>query len=872
MGWTEKTLLRIVSSTVAMTRDWEDSPSRDFAWTIFIALMMGDSSSGIRKSGCLQFFLPSEIRVVATEHTVCIYSVGKKQMNLNLVITKRLENYQKEVDRITMQLHSYAPQVSIVVVETTGRLYRFCTRRMIPSRMQIDNVVLRDGKVTFRNAQTPVLACIASAADITNAMKPLTRMAPGDEVDVVYWHRFPCGTMATFHNPCIDEEIGVDPCTLSNVDTLTHCHPSMAPFAESFLCPCNNLLGMLKSVRRAPIVVQALCVSRFVNAHGITDDAIVLSKDILVGLAQHFAKAETPYGIMHDMHCVWKVMCEALQSGTVNRSMTTRLIRVLLDSEDRAMWHRWILQSSFIFACIEKLPPVELERLCNVCTPMLVPVAVWACSKIGRWTNPEVQKARHLRLCATGELALSEQVARIGKELERMDHSRYRVGKGLQAAEDAAGRVERNRTHKKGCRRHKQLPGCDAVRDEDGAPEESSNDAVHVSVATHHGLVERIRSKYGLDCILIGSGIFDDRGDCDLVVTVDDQGISLASAYERVCATTGWTPQYDCVNDDKVAVLTGREEGVLIDAQVWRGSVDCSAERETCKAIALARRLEAETDDVGKENVRRMHAWMRASESKAHKFCRVPGVAVTCTAVTLSCRTQTTDLFALLESLRSVLTTRGPLVRFDDHMDHVSDTNCVIDIPCQSLAVVVDEVNVAARMTVLTSKHLLDTVAYACSLSPQRLLDSTAYREWRFNHMFVACHLRPLTPRSISHSLYTALATLDGHPMLESLHVAEEEDFLTLRCTLNPSADGKYGFLKSDIIEPPCDDTVCIRRGARRVRLCISPARREMVEDKDSADRITDAIRIGPDACIPNAPYLREDMLARFAARDWVVW
>ena len=298
-----------------------------------------------------------------------------------------------------------------------------------------------------------------------------------------------------------------------------------------------------------------------------------------------------------------------------------------------------------------------------------------------------------------------------------------------------------------------------------------------------------------------------------MVVAVPDAA-SLADAYEEVRAATGLallgTP-----DGLHVAVLRGEWRGVPVDVQVWRGAEGCAAEAATARALRLSARLAAEADAAMVAGVRALHAWARAADAKGHLLCRLPGVAVTCAAVVLQSKG---SLAVLLGALRDALVGRAaPALDFDAavhlHADMTPERDANGRCVCP-LRVLAERENVARRMTAGTTRHLLDCFAYASMLGAgAALCERARYDAWRAETM-VVCAVARARCADVLPRLHAALSRLDGHPVVDAVHVREDGDALVVLATLDASASAAaYGFRAGDELVVDGDRASVTRRG-----------------------------------------------------------
>jgi hypothetical protein len=395
--------------------------------------------------------------------------------------------------------------------------------------------------------------------------------------------------------------------------------------------------------------------------------------------------------------------------------------------------------------------------------------------------------------------------------------------------------------------------------------------------ATHDALVARIAEdvfENAYECTLIGSGIFYNGGDVDIVVHVPDVD-SLESAYELVERMTGWCRQYDRVSTEHIAVLRGEFEGHKVDAQVWRGvhSLERTrAEEETHRALTLTRALREKTDAHLRRMVHEFHTFMDHIGFKGHCHCRLPGVAVTCMAIVVARNGTVSTLPSMLEQMRTHLETDVPCFDFDDD-DIAGVLQQRQDRPTCAVQVVVNEVNAASRMTACVTRHLLDTVAW--SLHSHRTISP---RAWRARHMITCLRMRPQHDprRTIALTLHSSMSKMDGHPSVDTAYADEhpETGDVLIRVTLR--RDQRYAFRGTETIAriTGTESIVMVSRngGTRQWPLCTHSCANASTSLAPSVADVVDEmfVRVDDELCVPNAPHLMSDLLGYFDVRHWM--
>ena len=297
--------------------------------------------------------------------------------------------------------------------------------------------------------------------------------------------------------------------------------------------------------------------------------------------------------------------------------------RTLQGAEDDGMWIRWMCESPHFFALLMITSTGGIRLLCSYHKVIQPLVRRMLLDRVGCWGDKEVSKAKLLvdelgdtdpslvaevhRLEANH---VSETACLLAEEALRREAS----DASSPASQPSSSVPKKKKKKKKKKKTREEEEDCESrlVSPSDlRTGDLRTGDQGEATISTHRDLVRRMSAHFDLDCELIGSGIFTDTSDADVVVTL--AATDLAGAYDRVRARTGWRPLYDEVNGEQVAVLHGRFEGVDVDAQVWRGEATTTrAEAETRRALDLARRMHEHLDEAGKHSVRLLHAWAHA--------------------------------------------------------------------------------------------------------------------------------------------------------------------------------------------------------------------------------------------------------------------
>ena len=534
-----------------------------------------------------------------------------------------------------------------------------------------------------------------------------------------------------------------------------------------------------------------------------------------------------------------------------------------------------MMKSLFIFTCVDQSPLHILCIMCDNHTSFYHVLIVLLHHKIGTWTATQKQKANALENMpyVHGDIA-NKFVAAIREQNRRLDcfsnESIFMFEGNVNVTTNKKNNTNSKNTHTRKTNNVKKII-------EDDFKNTKENDAEEL---THKSLLDRLSRKYqssGFKFTLVGSGIFSNTSDMDVVVSVPNS-TSLMDAYDIVLKTTCWTPCYEYMTGERVAVITGIFEGVAVDCQVWRGenNVSSKSEEMTLSAIHLSNKIETETCKVTRNCARLLHMWFLSSGFKGHQLCRLPGVAITCLAIMLSCRNDGKPTIQyMLSLLRDTLTCSCPTVEFETLSFFSHGMKAVSPRRCTSpFSVIVAGRNCATRISLSISRHLLDTVAFSLSLPLTDYFTQGVYQKWRERTMFRCALMKPLRRDTISHTLATVAKRLDGHPLIDTLYFQEEGSNILVLCSINSQADvSRYGIRKSDVINLDENGRICIRRNTTNYWLLQSPHKTGVTLHSSSLSLVNDTLWIEGMKngwSFPNAPCLACDVVTHFDHRCWV--
>lgn len=886
-----------LAELLVATLDFDDTIGKAMVWDLLwdVANVDGEGSKGWQR----RVGNPNDV-VIHESFTngVAAYSTVELQVNIFLLVPiceGRSGALAREcVADVCTKFPGYAVSTDALLSQLMPSMKLPVKVLSVPRRF----VPLRTSKVAYDKSRGCAIceACTQLVeAEITNVedvchFRPLALCKPDDDPDtVVYWTRAACGTLIALKNPFMPFHFHdfVVPTFDKHPDRIFKVlqaigAPVNLDLKYTLLMEPNVLsLPMLErefvNAKGLPFPLLELATERHVMFFGISDDLIKMIGSSLGERVNEEPKTPLLWNL-YEMHRIRLRACDRRGHTLRFDKEVLRAFPIFIAKVSHPMyWEAWCLApSSFAASFVRQAPNPVVASLCRKLKGFKRLLHAVLREDRGHWTAAHVWKARLL----TEELQVPSALLQIELDLLEMK------SKSSFEQEPTSGKKkDRRRTKHQGA----DAPHC-AVRKEEasGASHTLAKrildeviDAAWSAVAhdlTHHSLVRTLEAHLGLPVHLFGSGVFCAASDADVVITME-AAPSLQQAYDEIQEKMGWTPCYNRVRDDRVAVLRGTFRGVRIDAQIWRGPMQCTtpSERDTARALALAARLVAGADAACVQRLRKLHAWATATSLKGHQLCRMPGLAVTCFAIVFGCHSVASsaeeDVRGTLAQWRTALTTRSPVVDFDKQ--------AVIGTPdghrChRALDVRVDGRNVATRMIPATTRHLLDILAFCAALEDARLWSRVTYDAWRAEHMLPCIRLRPKAGCSVPYSLHVALRNLGEHPIIDTLHVTEcaETDELLLLATLCADAHAAhYGFRDTDVMTL-CDATDAIvrwkvQRSGREWFLLAPAHRTPTLEHWAQRTRITDILPMQGQRSVPNAPTLTVDAAGYFAERYW---
>ena len=855
-----------VCLSIGLSQTYEHTLGKRVLWMIFMGVV---SECSEFHDQCMdQSFLGYALKVFNCKWGIAVATVRDYQMTLNLFIPCTQADsealYDWMAERLKRDFYDYSIDLRPILRFVQFPHPHTWRRTMLPSVRRLEDLAFdaEAGVVRFEDYATRVIEIIHDPARLSE-YRPIRRMTATDGAETCYWHRFPCGTIVGFHNPQVDLHAT---CRAPRLKTavMTHLTPICKKVVRALDPQCAAECIDIIETECITMEVRRLLVMIHRSRFGISDELIVA-----VGTHLGDSVSEKTKNLLLAELCI---VYRTVHRVSVETASYVRLLEGLVSWLERfqmpEVWRRWLLTSPCAHALVDALPTSSMRRVCQR-YPVLYHLMAATLSTQhpvpAEWSRETIERAHMICESSLTDGFYMNSIRLLYEQWERSNREAF------DALSTAC--TESTRDRNVPLTSSSSVASAMGELQEISLDEESTNCAVIEETTTHDDIATRIASEIlqnRFECTLIGSGIFYNGGDVDLVVHVPDAD-SLESAYDTIQALTGWVRHYDRVSADHIAVLCGYFEGVKVDAQVWRGVHALErtrAEDDTHRALLLTRTLREKTDDRLRSMVHGFHTYMTHVGLKGHVLCRLPGVAVTCMAIAVARTGNVSTVRQLLENTRERLHTDVPCFDLSDE-----EPVCRERVrPTCSVQVVVNETNVATRVTACVTRHLLDTMSWSLH---HGLTESP--RAWRTRHMITCLRMRPhdTHDRTLALTLHTTVARMDGHPLIETVYLGEHAETRDILVHVTLRNDARYAFRGGETISriANVDSIVMVGRGGgtRQWMLCTHPC----ACASSLADSVSDAsermfVRVDDEVCVPNAPHIMNDMLGYFDNRRWM--
>lgn len=868
-------LVKTLATLSLFIRDFDDTRAKAEVYHALLGLIT-DLPHFRERLKKLEFFVPPLI-VLPLSRGMVAYTFFEYQMNIHFAIPRRKDDVTQMMhemaERLSPRFDHYAINMRPLRC-TMSDVEGDCVKLRHTIHRLASPITLHEGTIFAENAKVDVLRVFSDPREVLQYV-PLTKLSYENDEDTVYWTKTKCGRLVAFHNPLVPLiEAPTDIPPILDVATIFTCFPAKQHTFLKALNPTtpDDTIDALRD-KGIPSRIKCVIVHFCTITIGISDDVILYVGELLVSQEMR----PTP------MHLEILQMAQLMKLTAAKTSghqfYAYSLAQTMKGFEDQFVWRRWALHSPFVYYMLDRAEIRTLQRMIHLFPFTTVTLTMFLKLRIGDWDQKDRQKANLLEHMDAGGQR-NEDARAVLRELNRINEMASATMREMKEETETRPRTQASRAAPK-------------APLEDARPTTLSvmtNTDKTIAPGTHHNVLTMLRARWSdITWTLIGSGIFSDESDVDVVAVVDmeqlgdcGEGVArLRRAYEYVQQRTEFEQRGE-VDGLRVCTLHAsldvHDRSLPLDVQVMVGgrSPSTDSEESTVRAITLANRLEAEADAAMRENVRNVHRWFLCTDLKGNGRCHLPGVAVTCLAVNITCgMSQRTPSFAhILYLLAERMSQEYPAVNLDAWEGHTT-VKQERQRARSPVRVIIDERNVALRITTSWTRHLCDMLFFAKTLAPTQMFDKDVYASWRRQNMVYCVTLRPKTTCSTPMTLYHSLSRFEDHPLIDSYHVGSDgadARNVVLRCTLDANACAKYSFKKGDIVETR-KDFVIVTRGGRCTRLNLSFGNGITFDAAEAETMTSECVMFdaGQGRCFPNAPYLSADAIACFSPTHWEV-
>ena len=852
-------LLKGLASLALFIRDYKDSHSKAYVFNAIMGLVC-EIPPFRQKVQDMEFFYPP-LCLMPLKSGMVAYTLKNDQINVHFavpVFPQAMFNLISEMTETlsTPMFDSFAVNMRPLRISTPDVCEVCLKKRRIIPRAARDIELVDDRYIRYKEVVLEIER-IVNSQDILYFV-PLTRSCFEQPDDTQYWTKTNCGKIVVFQNPTVDiiEGMGLPPLNL-DLDSIYTCFPAALHGFIKAIYPqtIEATLDALKD-EKLPSYIKPVLIRTCKAIFGIRDE-LILQVGVLMERQEIL-----PTALHIEMLHMTQLVKMSYAKNANGHTIALGVLALMRSCDDAVRWRTWAIHSRFIYYLFDLCSIDTIRRMCIELPVCRVALSKMLRVRIGNWSWKERQGANLLQSLPEADVNEEEEKA-VFEEMKRLEREADVTLKDILEQERSKESISEPR------KRHSKKQETVSLPDAEGL-----EISTETATRTHHAVVQQLSMRWPqFEWFLIGSGIFSNESDVDVVVVVPfDAEMTLQEAYTRVQTATTFDRR-GSVDGTHLCTLCSRWNGYPVDVQVMREAGDTVSENLTINALNLARRLEAESDETIRENVITLHRWFTSTALKGHTRCHLPGVAVTCIAVYLTSRRRVASIAFTLEMLRDAVFRDVVSIDFDN-WDVELDTNTSLQRPHAPLSVIVNEKNVASRLTTAWTRHLLDTLTFSMTLTPERVFVKDVYVAWRRQSMVYCATLRPKEACSVALTLFQSLSKLEGHPLIESYHAGDDGDLQTdvvIRCTLNGDASSKYRFQPKDSFAL-FDGYIMVTSGTRQVRLNTSDGRGEAF-NSSLARRLPCSFMFDAERRqrFPNAPYLTADTIAAFSPNHWTV-
>ena len=833
-----------VCTAMQICDEYEETYPRTLLWTVFLSVFT--KHEDMTNTFNSLSFISYDPTIMATGNGMILLTVFEWQVTVNLFVPFREDTasnlFEEMAAFLNANFSTYSVDLSPLTTHVSVFLPEMEARRFFPKRESVKEATVEGMEIRFRKRALLSKGEVGSVRDLPPLCKPFSRFEEGDGNDTLYWHSF-SGRILLFSNdrvpfvPPLPSPSSFMKDKLTIPIFATKFVNAMRPSVEEDSYP--SILGG-KVPEEMRVLSCLVCVREF----GITDS-------LLSTIGKGWPKTYPKGGEGSPVNEVLKMNSLLSKKKVTWSDMAGKVVSLLQTFSYQKEWGEWMIRSRHIYAIVHKCDSSLLRKLGTRYRPVFVTVAFFLHMRMMEWEREDCEKAK----------MILESYAPFGGD-GVLVHLREALSEKERKAEEEGNKIREERRKKKEKREKEKREGEGMDFCTDWKEEEEKSDEEE----THLCLVSRIEEEvFGKEhaCSLIGSGVFINTGDVDIVVHVRSE-LPLKDVYERISLKTGWSPCYDFVSEERVAVLVGDFDGKKVDAQIVREGVQplSPAERASLRALEWTRMVDREAGKGRREAIRGVHSFLSDTKLKGHRLCLLPGVCGTALAILCSHPILEEKTSSVLERVLSLIEREIPVVTFEAGLVHEER-----GMPSFPLQVLLSGNNVCERMTACTTRHVCEVLLLMRDV-PSHLLSKKA-DEWRERNMFLVAKVKGKEgKRTESLFLQRSICHLDGHPIVSSVHIEEEGGTLLVRATLSSGDAERYGFKEGDSIEER-EGHVLVKRKGRTFRLLKSPSfGRDSVSFSDRR-MVCDSILVGEGSVVPNAPLITEDFLSRFDEKEW---
>ena len=825
---------------IALSADFGDSPGKHFLWCTLLALTT-TTPAFLEKANSLAF-INDKLGLFKCPHGMIVYTSSDGYwVAVNIVIPSLLEDTPDLVAMFANVFHNDA----FVVDWTPINACLKCPFHGIrPSRFIDDYSLLESASVVKNRLHFGTRSTAVSPMDVADISKyrPITLSSKSENDAELFWAKINGKIMRMTNpryksrRPLVFEQQSVHRSSAVKSSTIRLVVDAFDGdmSTEAQQTKVLRVLGMtsvpIQIRRHISIVICTKC--------GVDDDKVKIVAQSLEPIADYDLE------FAYTMVSIYRVMV----AGVNNMDNMFRFFRQIANEASHSpAWRVFMRKSQFLKDTVSSLPPEFVKRIVHL------PYAADLCAglmreRIGKWSKHDMERVHIMVHLGVAAIDLQDALDALLREWDKDFDASY--------APVAAPVVS-----------EKQLV---TMHEEVAAEAVDENVVTEIPSPpqTYEDVVRRMARKFGVDVTLIGSGIFFDAHDIDVVIRVNDDE-PLNDAYERVAAITGWQ-QKGIVDGEHTVILTGTYDGIQVDAQIWRGARGITrAEDVTASAVDMSEILRCNRSAFA-SYVRCLHSWAEAASVKSHMLCALPGVAVTCIAIAFAARRPEIASYDDAGAIRMILrdlhacleTTEIPCIDLDDGCTNPRHGG---ERVVSGLRVTAKGHLLNTRMTCATTRALQLVVKESIDASDDQLFCAEYYNRLRAKR---AIYCGTCTSTSGALHLKRIACALDKHPLVSGLSFVKQGVGVSVFVDLQSTTDKRHRFTSEPTLIGIDNGFARVKTTQTRLPYVLLPVLENVVVPK--AANLGSPVRLADGTVVPNVPFLVLDVRAAFGALwDW---